>query len=288
MKIAALTMVYRDYWALSRWYAQHTRELGAENLFVVSHGVDPKIAEICPEARIFTVLRDDLAHFDRVRGRMLDVYVTDLLQDYDWVLRTDVDEILCYDPALHDGLKDVIAKSETPVVWALGFDVVEMADAKPIDEGPALGQRRDAVFSGHYSKAVATRVSVPFRLHGVDVGTENLQEFPFHMPRGFYLAHLKFANAQALAEANAVRRAVANAEGRGLPGAAWQDPEAETQKVYDEMAVMRLKPWARAEEKAWRKLGQSPARMDRFGVVRARKYRPDFRTQLPEGFKDQG
>ena len=38
MKICALTMVYRDYWALSRWYAHHGHELGSENLIVVRMG----------------------------------------------------------------------------------------------------------------------------------------------------------------------------------------------------------------------------------------------------------
>lgn len=288
MKVAALTMVYRDYWALSRWYAHYGHELGPENLVVVAHGADPRISIICPEARVITVPREDLGHFDRARGQMLDLYASDLLQRYDWVVRTDADEILCHDPAQYEGLADVFARAGAPVLWALGFDVVEMPGAAPLSEAPVLGQRRDVVFSGHYSKAVVTRVPIPFRLHGVDVGQERLQDFPFDMPRGLFLAHLKFANSAALSEANVVRRSVASAGAKGLPGEAWRNPEGETQKVYDEMTGLRVVNWDRAETKAWHKLSKSAARNERFGVVRARKYRPDFRTRLPERFAGLG
>jgi len=71
MKICAITMVYRDYWALSQWYAHYSRHLGSDHLYIVAHGHDPKISELCPRANVVTVPRDDLAGFDRVRGHLL-------------------------------------------------------------------------------------------------------------------------------------------------------------------------------------------------------------------------
>ena len=69
MKICAVTMVYRDHWALSQWYRHHARLLGVENLYVVAHGADPEIARLCPGASVITIPRDDLSSFDRTRAR---------------------------------------------------------------------------------------------------------------------------------------------------------------------------------------------------------------------------
>ena len=291
MKICALTMVHRDYWALSRWYAHHGHELGSENLIVVAHGEDPNIERICPNAKIFTIPRDDLAGFDKVRAKLLNDMTAELLKAYDWVIRTDADELICYDPARYGGLRAALGqlkKEEAPVVWALGFDVVETRGSAPIAPGPVLGQRRDVAFSGHYSKAVAVSHPVPLRLHGAWVGPEGLEDFPYQMPRGLYLAHLKFANVIALAEANKVRRSVAEAAGAGAPGAAWVEPDIHVLESLGEFADKRLLPWDQAEAKAYNKLQSNPKREDRFGVVRSRRLRLKFRTQLPDRFAAQG
>ena len=71
MKICAITMVYRDYWALSQWYAHYGKHLGPQNLFVIAHGPDPEIARLCPQASVIAIPRDGFAHFDKSRSRML-------------------------------------------------------------------------------------------------------------------------------------------------------------------------------------------------------------------------
>ena len=52
MNICAITMVYKDYWALSQWYAHYGRMLGFDNLYIVAHGADAKIASLCPRATV--------------------------------------------------------------------------------------------------------------------------------------------------------------------------------------------------------------------------------------------
>ncbi|WP_127113827.1 glycosyltransferase family 2 protein [Shimia sediminis] len=291
MKICALTMVYRDYWALSRWYAHHGLELGPENLIVVAHGEDPNIARICPNARILTIPRDDLGGFDRMRWQYLNDLTAELLQDYDWVIRTDADELVCYDPERYGGLRAALGQldpHETPVTWAMGFNVIETRGSTPMMPGPVLGQRRDVIFTGHYSKAVAVSQPVPLRMHGAAVGAQALASFPFQLPKGLYLAHLKYANTIALAEANKVRRSVAGAEGSGLPGAAWAEPDIHVLEVLGAFADKRLLPWDKAETKAHHKLTLNPKRDARYNILRARRLRLKFRTELPERFAAQG
>lgn len=288
MTICAVTMVYRDHWALSRWYAHHARALGAENLYVIAHGADPRIAEICPGASIITVPRRDLAHFDRARAEMIDGFHTGLSRVYDWVIRTDADELICHDPDLYPSLPDAIEAQEAPVLWALGFDVVERPDAVPLADGPVFATRRDIAFSGHYSKAFAARRPIGFRLHGVAVAPKRLDSFPFLMPRGLYLAHLKYANRAVLDAGNEIRQNVARGDAPGLPGGGWKEASEDATRFYDTFEAKKPVSWADSESHAHETLSVKPSRLDRYNVVKTRALKFRHRTTLPDRFCTQG
>lgn len=288
VKICALTMVYRDYWALSRWYAHHGAELGAQNLFVINHGDDPKVAEICPGAQVLSVERADLSRFDHMRGEILDSFHAELTKAYDWVIRTDADEILLYDPDRHESLPALFAKERAPVLTALGFELVEIPRSKPMTRGPVCGQRRNLLFTGMASKAVASREMQRFRQRGVEVAPRDLGHFPFRMPRGLYLAHLKYANRQALADTNPVRKEVAQADGKSKRARAWAQADAEAATFLEDFGGLIKRPWEKAEAKAHARLASEPARLERASVVRARDFTPTHRTKLPERFWELG
>lgn len=286
MKICAVTMVYRDYWALSQWYAHFARELGAENLFIVSHGCDPKISELCPDASVIVVPRDDLSGFDRVRGRMLN-HLQDMLGfEYDWVIRTDADELVCVDPGRYRSLPDMLSRQEAPALFALGFNLVELdEDADLPADTAALSHRSTAVFTGHYSKAWAVRHRIALMRHGVQVKPKHVARFRFSMPRGVYLAHLKFADRAQLSEADARRKAASSGDSRGTPGTAWKDAEAESRLYLEAVAHMPVKNWPDAEQRAFDKIAQ-PVRSEKDGIIRARSVRMKHRTVLPQWFKE--
>ncbi|MBP0482043.1 glycosyltransferase family 2 protein [Sagittula salina] len=288
MKIAAMTMVYRHYWALSRWYAHHAAQLGAENLFVLSHGPDPEIGRICPGARISVVPRDGFDYFDRMRAELMDRVHADLARDYDWVLRSDADELVCFDPEIWPSLPAALEAQRVPVVTALGFDLVEQPGDAALGAGTVFSQRRAVGFSGHYSKAVAARRAIPFHLHGVRVARRRLAGFPFHMPRGLYLAHLKYANTETLGRGNAIRMAVARGPGVGLPGAGWAEADADADAFYRRFAEKEDLSWEEAEAHAWRTLSIKPKRNERFSVVKTRALKLPYRTSLPARFSWQG
>ena len=289
MKICALTMVHRDYWALSRWYAHHGRELGHENLFVVAHGADPRIAEICPKASVLTIPRDGFDNFDRARAELLNGLHAGLSAVFDWVIRTDADELICYDSDRYASLPDAIAgHADVPVLTALGFDLVEQPGDASVTDEPVFAQRRHMAFSGHYSKAVASRRPIDFVLHGVRVAPRRLETFPFHMPPGLYQAHLKYANEAALHAATQVRMEVGNAEGKGLPGAGWQSADADAVKFLETFAAKPALPWDKAEAKAYATLSVKPARIEKSSLVKTRALKLPYRTELPERFAAQG
>lgn len=288
MKICALTMVHRDHWALSRWYAHFAREIGPENLFIVAHGADAAIGGLCPDASVITVPRDRFDNFDRDRAALLNGIMAGLLAPYDVAIRTDADELVCYDPERHPSLSAAIAAAEGPVLTALGFDLVEQADDLPANGAPVLSERRNLAFSGHYSKACIARRPVEFLLHGTRVAPRRLQGFPFTMPRGLYLAHLKYANRAVLADGNTVRQAVAGVEGTGLPGAGWKHADDDARAFFETFAAKPLVPWETAETAAYDTLSAKPARLERHNLVKARALKMAVRTRLPERFGLQG
>ncbi|MEQ9695040.1 glycosyltransferase family 2 protein [Shimia sp. SDUM112013] len=284
MKIAALTMVYRDYWALGQWYRHYAKHLGPERLYVVAHGPDPNIAQICPGSSVITIPRDDLEGFDRKRGDMLNLFQAALLKTHDWVIRTDADELICWHPRRYNSLEDVfVQNADAPVLTALGMDIADLSET---GGGVPFRDVRDAAFSGHYSKAFAARIPADLHLHGVRVPPSELQSFPFLMPRGVYLMHLKYANRAVLSDTNAARRAVATGEGKGLPGKAWRNPDKATEDFFLAFQDKELVPWKYAERVAFDFFSKRPSRVERYSLVKTRLRRWPIRTVLPDWFAD--
>lgn len=199
MKICALTMVYRDHWALSQWYMHYSSQLGAKNLFVIAHGRDDKIQNICPEANVITIPRDELDRFDYVRAKIMNDFHSTLTDEYDWTIRTDADELICLDPSHYSSFVELLSKRWGPAVFALGFELVEEQGQTPVPMDTCVfNERTAALFTGHYSKAWAFRQDARALRHGMEVGKKRASGANFAMPEGVYLAHLKFADTAAL------------------------------------------------------------------------------------------
>lgn len=289
MKICALTMVYRDHWALSQWYMHYGNQLGHENLYVISHGADHRIAEICPLANITTIPRDDLNRFDIARGKFLNVFQATLSNTYDWVIRTDADELICLDPDHYPSFQSLLSKRWGPAVFALGLEVAEQDDDTPFGmDTPALSQRSAAIFSGHYSKAWAVRGDTRLVRHGIEVGKRRAHRVNFSVPQGVYLAHLKFADITALADANTHRIQVAKAKGTAMPGVAWKNAEREAYRFFEKFQSYPSIPWFEAVKAAYAKVSMDPIRDSDTGIVRARSRRFNSTTTLPDWFNELG
>lgn len=287
MKICALTMVYRDHWALSQWYMHYGSLLGVENLYIIAHGADDKIPEICPNAHVITIPRDDLNQFDHARGKILNDFQASLADDYDWVIRTDADELICLDPSLYPSFESLLSKRWGPALFALGLEVAEQPNDPPIDlKTPALSERSAAIFTGHYSKAWVVKSTTRLVRHGVEVGKRRAHRVNFSLPKGVYLVHLKYADLKALELANRHRIDVANAEGKAMPGAAWRQPKKTSQKFLDKFRSFPNTPWEQARNEAYAEVSKDPIRELDTGIVRARSVRFNTTTTLPDWFKN--
>ena len=269
MKIAVVTMVYRDYWALARWFDHFSKMVGAEHLYVISHGSDDRISEICPGANVTTIPRDDLTGFDRNRWQFLNLYRDALNCIYDHVIRTDADELICLDPNRFSSIQDVFRQHEAPALFALGLDVVQVENA------------HWAVFNGHYSKAWVSWSKIPMVLHGVRVQADRLTSFPFVMPRGVYLVHIKYANAEALRRSNQHRMEIARQDGLGLPGPSWRSALTKANEMLTRVDRLQETFWDAAADEAYLDLSQNPKRDEKTRVIRARFERVEKKCKPP-------
>ncbi|MFT6090066.1 glycosyltransferase family 2 protein [Sulfitobacter sp.] len=288
MSTCAITMVYKDYWALSQWYTHYGRLLGYERLYIVAHGHDPMIATLCPRANITTIPRDTLEGFDRKRGKLLNKLADDLGQTYDWVIRTDADELVCFDPALYASFDDIFDRSTSDAVFALGLNIAETINDRVLgDVEMALGHRTTAVFTGHYSKAWATKRGTALWRHGIKVDPDKLNSVPFDLPQGVFLAHLKYANLKALEIANQHRIGIGNTEGKGLPGAAWKEADKVAARFYLHLVRFSDKDWASARDEAYQAITSEPFRDEKEHVLRSPSKVFKHRVALPSWFKTQ-
>lgn len=195
--LGVVTMVYQDYFFLERWYDYYSSQVGAENLYVFSHGNDPKHREIAKGANVLNLPRDEVMFkFDRRRWRMLGNFATGLLDFYNWMIVSDVDEIVVVDPKAAAGILDYIRqhyadKKTAPLnIAPFCLEIVHLPKEEPlpIAEGETILSRR-RIFrpNQNYSKPCLVRGPV-----GFGPGGHRNTLGPRHLPDDMYLLHLKF------------------------------------------------------------------------------------------------
>lgn len=286
MKICAITMVYQDYWALGQWYRHYGTHLGYRNLYVISHGYDPEIRRICPEASVITIPRDELKNFDRVRLRVINGIQSGLGNLYDWVIQTDADELVCFNPNTYGSFAEMFKTTSAPALFALGLNVAEIEGDAPLEQdAPALAHRSVACVTGNYSKAWAVRKSLPLRWHGVFCGYRRTEEFPFEMPDDVFYVHLKHANSEALKATNAVRRSVADSVGEDWNVNGWAKPDFHAKRFYRKLAQAKELPWDEAVALGYAQIRDNPIRDAKRGIVKPPFINYVCRTILPDWFK---
>ena len=286
MNVCAITMVYQDYFALTQWVRHYSNQLGIENLFIVAHGHDPKVNEIAAGANIWTIPRDNLERFDRRRNWMLNKFQSGLLKFYDWVIRTDTDELVCVDPTEYSGLKSFLSSQKDDVIFAIGLDLFEASKDAPIDESvPVFDQRASVIITGNYSKAWAIRDAVPLMRHGAKIAEKGEATYSFAFPATAYLVHLKFASKAHLFRVNETRKALGRSDLAGMPGTGWQKADNHAKRFFEKANSMDVATWEAAIEKAHTFILSDMKFSEDDGVIRSPGHPHIVRTTLPEWFK---
>ena len=126
--LAVVTMVYNETVFLPVWLRHYAAQVGAANCFVLDHGSDdgsttPAVLREASVVRIPRSPQDD----GRRCGFVSDV-CAGLLNWYEAVIYTDVDELLVADSPL---VELVPFLDPDAVVTATGFDVIHVPDEEP-------------------------------------------------------------------------------------------------------------------------------------------------------------
>lgn len=199
--LGVVTMVYEDYPMLQRWYDYYAPQVGPENLYVFSHGNDSRHRHIAVGANVINVPRDPaMVQFDIRRWRMMGDFASGHLNFYNWMLVTDVDEMVVADPAKWSGLVDYLKgafTAKTPVprsISPFALNIVHVPEEEPLPLVPGktvLSRRRYYYPSRVYSKPTLVREPVVFGPggHRNNLGLRTLSD-------DLYLVHLKFHDTQ--------------------------------------------------------------------------------------------
>ena len=154
-KLAALTMVYNESMMLPIWAKHYARQVGADHCYVVDHGSTEPVL-VPPGMNVVRLPRSP--HDDTRRARFISKLSHSLLEYYDWIIYTDVDELVLADPQKYSFLPNFCDSLESSVISAIGFDVQQVPLLEPslkLDQ-PVGQQRGWARFTSAMCKPVLT------------------------------------------------------------------------------------------------------------------------------------
>ena len=227
--VGVLTMAYQDYLFVQKWYDYYGALFGAENLFILSHGGDPKHKAIAPGANVISVPRDpSLKRLDRKRWGSLSAISSGLLEYYNWLICGDVDEIVVPDPAVYPDLRaffeEMNAREDRPKsLCPLGLELIhnpDFEDGKLKLEKPILSQRRVFRINPNYSKPCVLRRKCVFT-----IGGHANTHLPRHLQDDLYLIHMRYFDYdysyQRLVSRAEMRRTINNARDDETVSGAW-------------------------------------------------------------------
>ena len=185
-KVAAVTMTYNEPAYLPVWARHYSRQVGADHCYVVDHGSTEDL--ILP--RGMNAIRIPRSpHDDPKRALFISSLVEGLLEYYDWVIHTDVDELALADPHDYPNLPAFCRGLELDTVTAIGLDVQHVpAHEPPLTNHASLGEQRQWVrFSSALCKPLLTRRPLVWSpgFHSADTPM---------VFAGLYLFHLHWAD----------------------------------------------------------------------------------------------
>ncbi|MCV6585497.1 MAG: glycosyltransferase family 2 protein [Marinibacterium sp.] len=283
MKIAFLTMVWRDHWLLEKWVAHHGRFVPRSQLYVINHGGDPKIDAIACGCNVVHVPRDTLpADLTRRRWDLLGQMASGLLGFFDRVVVSDVDELLLYHGTAPT-LADHLAQAGPGTLAPIGLNLLPLADATGAKT--VLGRYPHALVSAKYSKPCIAAEPLRYTLggHGLVGGA-------FRVDPALFLCHLHFVTPDYTARMQTRRDIVAEACGDGpRPGnfwANWSDPDRITRKLMARADRARTVPLPDGAAQIARTLNQAYRHKARRVMIDpAIDDATPLRVTLPEGMR---
>jgi len=222
MRIAFLTMVWRDYWLLQKWISHNEKVVSRRDLFVLNHGGDPEIDRIAAGCNVIHVPRDELTmDLTKRRWRLIAGVSAGLLAFYDRVICTDVDEIVVYVGDKGGLIAHLEASpNDCAALSPVGLNLIPTPADGTAEGGTVLGNHPHGLLSARYTKPCIIAEPVEYT-----VGGHGLMNGRFRIDPDLLLFHLHYVTPD-YAERMAARQDIvaqsrAHGDAAGMPGRFW-------------------------------------------------------------------
>ena len=196
MTKAVFTMMSNEKVMLPIWLSYYSRYFKGEDIYVLTHNSQEEHMRESREKFKFNELERNYREiFDTSQQlHIVKEFQKELLSKYDYVLYTDVDEIVVPDPDLYIGLDSFIDQCTDDYVYCKGYEIVhnrELESDLDISQ-PLLQQRKYWAFNITTSKPLLSKVPLSW-INGFHQLTEHTNDDVVKAkidPR-LYLLHLK-------------------------------------------------------------------------------------------------
>lgn len=254
MRAAVITMVRNEAVALPRWLRYYGEQVGADALVVLddqsddgsTSGIDATVFRLPTRATGRQPGRQRAgSKFDPPSFRktvLANKFAAALLELYDVVVFTDVDELLVPDPRYYGGLCDFFDRhADVPVLAPLGLNLTHLPELEPplSHDRPLLEQRRYVKIMPNMCKPAVKRVPARWT-----AGTHGCER-SYSVHRDLFLIHTKFADYRQLMAVHEQRHAEFLSSGAG-PRSTWAMSPEEFAHAY--ISWSRMPPGTRPEE----------------------------------------
>ena len=271
-----LTQAMSSGYFFPLWYSYYAREIGSENIYVLTQSSARSEFEAFELGGVFTYASD--VFDDGPRSELISAFARGLLQLYDAAIVVDADEILVPDPRQHGGLLAYLEDRSELYSTSIGIDLIEDTNEGELDTGAPVivSQRKFGYLTSSLCKTSLTRVPLNWGVgfHYCSVYPSFNGTFLFHLKRSdramqlAWLQHMSTMN-------------IAKKETRD-----YYAPEVE--KIENFYNVVRR--WERRE--GWDAFPSetfvddytSAVRLDRSGIYRGKHFNAGTICRIPEEF----
>src|SRR4051794_24504690 len=118
---AVVTMVYNEPAFLPHWIRYYSKQFGADHCYIVDHGSDDGSTRDVDGTNLVRIPRSPM--HDKKRANFISQFCTSLLEWYQTVIYTDVDEFLIPEPDRYNSLAEYCADNSSESVNAIGLNI---------------------------------------------------------------------------------------------------------------------------------------------------------------------
>ena len=196
MKKAVFTMMSNEKVMLPIWLSYYSRYFKPDDIYVLTHNSSD---EHMSRSRKEYVFHEEERNYGELfnpsnQRQIVKEFQQKLLGLYDYVLYTDIDEIVVADPDLYTGLNEFIELADKDYYYCKGYEVIhnrELEEDMNLSQG-LLAQRKWWAFNVAVSKPLLSRVPLDWinGFHQLEEHTSK-ESVLRHIDPRLYLLHLK-------------------------------------------------------------------------------------------------